>query len=166
MINTGTCVPTPGLHRQYNVFACCVGVWNPQVLVDPMVRTKRGEQALVAHEMFHAQDRHALKFMVMIVCCSVLTFLAGIIVCAFTYGIPVPPWVAVAAPSMALLWWCQVPFYLRYCEVEADKHALFCTTPGDFVAMLYLHPHPSGRWGRWLYGPNIEARIKRVLPRS
>ena len=67
MIQTGTCVPTPGLKKAFGVYACATGVLYPQVLVDPMVRTLPGEQALVAHEMAHVEGRHALKFIVAVV---------------------------------------------------------------------------------------------------
>jgi len=167
VIQTGTCVPTPGLKRAFGVYACATGVLYPQVLVDPMVRTLPGEQALVAHEMAHVEGRHALKFIVACVCAVLFAGLSLVAVAAQAHGaIDWPGWMLALPFAFTTAWALNIPFFLRWCEIEADKYALFRTDAKAFIAFLHLHPHPTGRWGRWLYGSTLEARIRRSLPKQ
>lgn len=167
MIQTGTCVPTPGLKRALGVYACATGVLYPQVLVDPMVRTLPGEQALVAHEMAHVEGRHALKFIVAVVVAVLLHGLVLTTEAAVAYeAVNLPLWTRWLLWAFACAWSLNIPFFLRWCEIEADRYALFRTDAKTFIAFLHLHPHPTGRWGRWLYGSTLEARIRRSLPKQ
>lgn len=158
MISSGTCVPSPGLHKATGVYALARGLLSPCVLVDPMVRTMPGEQALVAHEFFHVQDRHGIKYLVS---CIVLFVAVNASTTMFVAGAPLIGWlgycVTIAWLALHLLW-------LRWCEVESDRWALESTDPLTFVQFIHLHPHPKGKWARWLYGASWEARIRRVLP--
>lgn len=166
MILTGTCVPTPGLKQKYGVYAFATGILAPQVLVDPMVRTMRGEQALVAHEMAHVEGRHALKYVMSLIVAGTLGCFCAVAGAAQIAGAAsLPAWANISFLAFTIAWAVHIPFFLRWCEVEADKYALARTDSKTFVAFLWLHPHPKGRWGRWLYGSSIEDRINRVLPK-
>lgn len=157
MITTGACVPSPGLHKATGTYALCYGTFAPVVLVDPLVRTKPGEQALVAHEYCHAIERHGLRY-------NISRFAVWLhasvgIFCCFAFG-----WISGATVlGFGAMWAIAIPFLLRDCEKRADEWALFHTTPAEFVSFMYLHPHPKGRWARWLYGKSIDDRIRRVL---
>lgn len=163
MIKYGACVPVPGLHARMGVYALAVGVLSPQVLVDPMIRGKQGEQALVAHELCHVSDKHALKLFIWLG----ITFALGCLTLFLwlARGPLVVPNVSIwLLGSSTLLAGLFIPQLLRICEIDADKAALAATSPAEFVSFVHMHPHPKGRWGRWLYGANTGDRISRVLP--
>lgn len=157
------CVPYPGLHKRSGVYAACIGVLAPRVLVDPAVHGQPGEQALVAHELAHAEGMHGLKYILSLLIGCILTagvafaFLAHaqLRLCAYHF---------IGFGSFPICWWVMHFFWLRECEIEADARALMATDARTFVSFLLLHPHPKGRWGRFLYGKSTTARAKRVLP--
>lgn len=163
MIQHGTCVPVPGLFKATGVYALATGVLSPQVIVDPIIRGKPGEQALVAHEVAHVEGRHALKYIIM---CGVALFLACFTLLLWLARGPllVPNTTLVCFAAATALWTLFIPQALRRFEIEADEAALARTSPADFVAFVHIHAHPKGRWGRWLYGANTGDRISRVLP--
>lgn len=167
MIQVGTCVPCPGLKKKYGVYAFATGILSPQVLVDPMVRTMPGEQALVAHEMAHVEGRHALKFVTSVIVASFLALFCVIAGAAQIAGaVELPTWQNILTISFSVAWAANIPWFLRWCEIEADQYALSRTDPKTFIAFLHLHPHPKGKWDRWLYGSTLEARIRRTLPKQ
>ena len=163
MIKHGACVPVPGLYKATGVYALATGVLSPQVLVDPQIRGKQGEQALVAHELHHVSDKHALKFVIWIV---ITAFLASCTLFLWLARGPllVPNMTVILMGMSSVLAGLFIPQLLRLFEIEADKAALAATSPREFVSFVHMHPHPKGRWGRWLYGVNTDDRISRVLP--
>lgn len=158
MISSGTCIPRPGLHKATGVYAVATGIMAPCVLVDPMVRTMPGEQALVAHEFFHVADLHGLKYLVSCIVIHVCTYASIAVTLAGA------PFLGAIGLGIALGWLVAHLFWLRWCEIEADRWALESTDPMTFVQFIHLHPHQKGIWARWLYGGSWEARIRRVLP--
>lgn len=153
------CLVTPGLHKRNGIYACAVGIWNPVVLVDPKIFGVSGEQALVAHELEHVRRRHALQALISAVMAAV-TLSLGILL-SFAEGF------SAQVVSVLVLSLMHTYFYFRirqHAEVQADQAALHATTPREFAALVYMHPHPTSGWGRWLYGNTPEDRVRRVLP--
>lgn len=64
MVKAGTAIMRPGLHKATGLWAICYGLWNPVIFVDPQTPTIGGFNALIAHEAYHAANRHRLKQLV------------------------------------------------------------------------------------------------------
>jgi len=158
-VNFGTVViPAPGLYQRAEVYAVCTGTISPIVYVDPIIRGQPGEQSCIEHERWHADARHGLKSVLSWCVMALLVFSIGV---TWAFG---PAVVVLIEWALFVGWVSAHLHWLRDCEIEADKQALALTSPRDFVAFVFLHPHPKGRWGRFLYGQSPEDRIKRILP--
>lgn len=151
-------LPVPGLRRDRGRYAECVGTLTPVLHVDPTVSGKHGEEALIAHEACHAIERHGLQ-------AAASLGIGFAFFCAAVVAVAMSHWSYDVLCAAFLLWLGNHLVFLRHCEVEADRYAMEATSPNEFVAFLHLHPHPKGRWGRWLYGASREARIRRILPK-
>lgn len=150
---------TPGLRKRSGVYACAVGIFKPIVLVDPVIFGICGEQALVAHELEHVRSRHALQALLVAVA-AVGTFV-GALMALYEDVTHYSGWLAL---SVSLFWAYFYCWVRRNAEIEADAAALQATTPREFSGLVFMHPHPTSGWGRWLYGNTPEARVFRVLP--
>lgn len=133
---TGAWVKVPGLRNRTGAWAVCHGIFSPVVCIDATLPITNGFNALVAHESYHAERRHKLKELALIL---------------------------LAPTIVALVVWV---FFKRNIETAADKFAFKMFGDREYRAFLYLHSNPSSWWARWKYGATREARYKRVTGTS
>lgn len=146
-------VMTPGLHKRTGLWGLARGVVFPVVLFDRQAEGMPGAEALLFHEGLHVHEKHALAG----------GMLVGIGIALAAVGVAWEVWPLALASLLTPAVWA---WWRREAEARADAFALRGAGSIDFRAFVAMHPHPIGRFWRWVYGRTAAQRIERAVMRA
>ncbi len=158
----------PGLHNRTGLWGQAVGVVWPRVVVDRLVETRAGFEALMFHEALHVHEHHALAGIVLLSLGMAGSAVSLVLEHPEGFGA-----FLLAGVAAWFLWRREQEirsdaFAMRGASTEADGKV----TPRsmrdglrEFRAFTLLHPHPRGWFWKWCYGRSPKHRVRRAKAR-